>query len=339
MLAHAALNSSPGDSETDGRASRRICMEPVTCAWRSRTPRSLCLGLAGLLLVVTGCVSATTDPTADVSGNASMASTPDTSTQVSEVETEALDSLDRAMEQAFGYTLSDIQWAFDRAVADLIADCMISRGWEYERSAPERFDPSSIERHVAGEQARIDLERREAAAEADTEEPPEFGQDENQCWQNAIDKVPDPASEAQNWLSSQTEGLYDRVSSDPRVIDAEVTEERCIAGAGYDAATLNDTRNGFTDQADAILMAVRQGTLDREAALEALEKLATEERRISDATDPCIDARVQVERTVARELEAQWLEDHGDQLAVAIAQLEDDVDQLSDELEAISAGS
>ncbi len=297
-------------------------------------PPSLCL--AGLLLVATACSSGLNDPAADSTDSVSVVSTSDAST---EVDTEGRGPLERALEEAFGYALSDIEWASERAVAELVADCMIGRGWEYERSVPERFDPSSIERRTAGEQARFDLEQGEAPAEAGAEDPPEYDNDEHECWQDAIDEVPEPASSARDWLYSETEGLYDRVSSDPRVVDAKIAEERCVAGAGYDAATLNDMRNAFTEEAYTIFVSVRSGEVDSEVAFEELDELAAEERRVWDATDPCIEARLDVERTVARELEAKWLEDYGDRLAVAVAELKDDLAELSDQLAAITAES
>ncbi len=301
---------------------------------RALQPPSLCL--AGLLLVATACSSALNDPAADSTDSVSVVSTSDAST---EVDTERRGPLERALEEAFGYALSDIEWASERAVAELVADCMIGRGWEYRHSVPERFDPSSIERRTAGEQARFDLEQGEASAEAGAEDPPEYDNDEHECWQNAIDEVPELASSARDWLYSQTEGLYDRVSGDPRVVDAEIAEERCVAGAGYDAATLNDMRNAFTEEAYTIFVSVRSGEVDSEAAFEELDELGAEERRIWDATDRCIEARLEVERTVARELEAKWLEDYGDRLAVAVAELKDDLAELSDQLAAIAAES
>lgn len=242
------------------------------------------------------------------------------------------------MEDVFGYSMGDLTWASERLAAERLSDCMISRGWDFDRTLPERFDPSAHERLTTADLALIELEQQGWDHGGDAEEPPEYSRDEADCWESVVGSVPDPASAAWSWIHGQAEDLYHRVAADLRVVDAKAEEMKCIAAAGYDPNSVRDVSNSFTDAVQNVVGSVWSGDKDVDDVVDELLALAEEEGRMWSAVDPCVNARLEVAGTVARELEAEWLAENADRLAVAVAELESDVSELGEHLEAIAEG-
>lgn len=243
-----------------------------------------------------------------------------------------------AVEAAFGHELGDIDLAFEHAAAEKLAECMVERGWDYTFTAPQRLDPMSIERLTAAEQGLLDLEQVELSRSPEHEEtPPEYNLDEAECWEKAAESTPNPVATALNWLNNEASDLYLRVSADDRVVDAKAEEIRCISEAGYDPDELADVGNGFVARANAIVEAVQAGTLNMGDAKVELEDLAIDERVFREAVDPCIDARLAIERQVALNVEEEWLRHHGDRLSAFLHDLQDEVADLSTQLNAIAS--
>lgn len=295
--------------------------------------------LMGVLLAFVLCACGSGQPAANGDQVAQVPTTQSGATNV-------VDPLEEALEDLFGYSLSDVSWAAERAAAELLAACMSESGWEYEIVVPERFDPMGFERVPAGESALEDIDQRiERESEliedapAVVNEDPQFAVDEADCWRTAVESIPDPVSSAWSWLHSETSGLYDRVAADPRVVEAKATEVRCLEQTGYEATTVTELDNGFERRAYEVYESVRAGEMARDQAAETLEALSSEQRAMWTATDRCNDMTVAAIRDVAHELESEWLTANHGRLAAAVQDLASDVEQITDQLLQIQSGA
>lgn len=303
------------------------------------------LGFAVLVSIVTvGCSTSS----GGESGDTTIATSPPPDGSVAS-PTNTLETTDglsfkAALEDAFGYSLADIEWATEREFSDRLADCMIAEGWEFERVVPPRFDASADNRTTAAEQALNDLTEWDQSAEADEIPLAGFDQDEYnraeaKCNETVVDEVPTPGSSAWSWLASQTEDIQAEVTSDPRTVDAQIQEGRCLSETGYDEATLDQANESFTQQSFAIAAEVREGSTKHEDAVRALEDLSAQQRELWELTEPCIDERLRIVGLVTTEKEAAWLDANGDKFAVAVARFVEDMDELKHQLDSMAPES
>ena len=257
-----------------------------------------------------------------------------------ETESGTVEPFVAALEKAFGYSLVDIEWATDRAIADRLADCMVLEGWEFERVVPPRFDATATKRTTAADQALSNLFEWDPVHRIDASSPPEFDQDqynsdEATCFEAAITEIPSPVSSAWSWLGSQTEGVRAAVASDIRTVEALIEEQRCLNATGYDSATLHEATESFVRDSYDVVAEVREGSKELDDAVGDLDVLAAQEREIWDLTEPCVAERLRIVGIVAGETQAAWLEENGDRLATAVAMLSEDIKELGSQLQAI----
>lgn len=285
-----------------------------------------------------GTVGGETTIAATSPSDASVESPPDTTGPTGDL------SFKGALQDAFGYSLADIEWAAERELSDRLADCMIAEGWEFERVIPPRFDASADNRTTSAEQALDDVDEWNRQSESEETPSPGFDQGEYnraqaQCFETSAADVPNPASSAWSWLATQTEDIQAEVASDPRTIDAQSQEGRCLSETGYDRTTLQQANEAFDEQSWAIAAEFRGGSITHDDAVRALEELSAQQRELWELTDPCIDERLRIVGLVAAEKEAAWLADNGDVFAVAVAGFVEEIDHLKRQLDAIAGES
>ncbi|KAA3638063.1 MAG: hypothetical protein DWP92_06825 [Armatimonadetes bacterium] len=126
------------------------------------------------------------------------------------------------------------------------------------------------------------------------------------------------------------------MASDPRTIDAQLQEGRCLSATGYDRTTLHQANESLDQQSWAIAAEFRAGSTTYEDAVRALEDLSAQQSQLWELTDPCIDERLRIVGLVSAEKEAAWLADNGDVFAVAVARFVEEIDHLKHQLDAIA---
>ena len=249
----------------------------------------------------------------------------------------SLGTLDAFIEDAFGVPIGDIGLAVERAREESVATCMIANGWEYERIIPERFVPAAPGAipETAAKAVRDGLSTPVDEETHVHEEPDEYKADLRMCSTVAEDDVPDPVTSAWAWLANETEDVYERVGSDSRVVAARAENEECLAATGFGSP--EDVRNGFVVAAGDIGDAVLSGALDEETAFAELDELDAQEKQMWAATQPCIERMMGVEGTVAGEQEAAWLASEGHRLTNALAEMNDQLTALAEQLAQIES--
>ena len=247
------------------------------------------------------------------------------------------------LEAEFGVTVDEMRKAVDRARADVLQACLVAEGWPIEPGmiGPEFFaDPqppvaisaagASV---VAGKVELVETGDGTLDQEGPWSDPvfatEEFVGDEMKCFEEALAAFEDPVMEARRWLDNELAGVYDRVSSDPRMVEADAEERRCLREAGGDPyATLNE----IVEAAGTLTREYMEGSRSQEETLAELRDLQRREEELLAAIGPCIEARLAVEREVVAEYEAAWLAENGERLAAFVAELEDEVAALSEYL-------
>ena len=115
-----------------------------------RTPLGVSYSLAAravCLILVAACSAQTPRVSSDPE-------TTDRRATVDGPDTPSGSPLDAFLEEGLGFPLADIGLAVERGRAEATERCMRNRGWDYDEPKPERFDPSSIARSTAAENAR-----------------------------------------------------------------------------------------------------------------------------------------------------------------------------------------
>lgn len=205
-----------------------------------------------------------------------------------------------AIEAYAGVTIEQIQVATDNRIAKEAHACVAAAGWAYPDFEP-RTAPEPVIRVTVAE---MYLEQLTAPS---TTKPDDSGRAaaENDCWRGAISSVQNPISEVLAWVDGETQGLYDGVGVDPRVLAARATAQRCIRDAGY--PSVEAIQQSLGEMATAVADRVAVGSLDLPAAETELAEIAAAERELWAAIDRCQGPAMVVERSVAAEAESAWL--------------------------------
>ncbi len=250
--------------------------------------------------------------------------------------------LGELLESEFGVTAEEMRKAVDRARADVMRRCLVMEGWDVDEGliGPEFFaDPqppaggSAAGASVVAGRIQLvetgDVEGDDEVAEDPQLATPEYRMDVRRCLDEAVDAIADPVGAASQWLDAELGDVHARVGSDPRMVEADAQERRCLREAGGDPyATLNE----IVDAAGAVFGEYVEGSRSREETSEVLRDLQRREEEVLAAIAPCLEARLAVEQEVAAEYEAEWLEENGERLAAFIADLGDEVAALADHL-------
>jgi len=294
--------------------------------------------VVGIVVLVSACSGAVGPVTGgSQTPSSGVAATGPTGSTSGSKATESTDPLVDFVVEAFGHDLVAIGAAVERAVTDTLASCMVAEGWEYSPVAPLPMGPSGPERIPLAERLMQDLQAGSSSegGERDPGQEAAYNEDLARCYQEAVEAVPNPAARVLEWLDGETADLYERVAADPRVVEAALQEERCLAEAGFPDPTAEET--ALMDRGQQVAAEARDGVLTVEEATKELEDLSAAQRTLWEIQDRCTGPRVEIERQVAAELERGWLADNGDRLALVLAELRPDLEMLADELAAVEA--
>lgn len=206
-----------------------------------------------------------------------------------------------AIEDYAGVTIEQMQVATDNRIAQTAHACMVAAGWTYPDFEPRTTPEPVISVPVA------EMYLKQLTASPTTEhDDPNRASAERDCWGGAISSIQNPLSEVLAWVDANTQGIYDGVGTDPRVVAARATAHRCIREAGYPSGGVESQQN-LEAMAAVIADRVEAGTLDLQSAESELADIAAAERELWAAADRCRGPAMDVERSVAAEAESAWL--------------------------------
>jgi hypothetical protein len=216
-----------------------------------------------------------------------------------------------AIEDYAGVTIEQMQVATENSIAQKAHACMVAAGWTYPDFEP-RTTPEPVIRVPVAEMYLEQL----TASPATEPDDPDRAAAERDCWGRAISSVENPVSEVLAWVDAETQGIYDGVGADPRVVAARATEQQCITDAGY--PSVEESQQNLEGMAAAVVDRVDAGALDLPSAESELADIAAAERELWAATDRCRGRAMDVERSVAAEAESAWLSTNLDRLHAQI---------------------
>jgi len=216
-----------------------------------------------------------------------------------------------AIEAYAGVTIEQIQVATDNRIARKAHACMAAAGWTYPDFEP-RTAPEPVIRVPVAE---MYLEQLTAPTPTEPDDPGRAAA-ERDCWGGAISSGENPVSELLAWVDGETQGIYDGVGADPRVVAARATAQRCTRDAGY--PSVEESAQSLYEMAAAVADRVDAGSLDLASAESELADIAAAERGLWAAADRCRGPAMDVERSVAAEAESAWLSTNLDRLHAQI---------------------
>ncbi|MDX2344545.1 MAG: hypothetical protein QNL12_12800 [Acidimicrobiia bacterium] len=122
------------------------------------------------------------------------------------------------------------------------------------------------------------------------------------------------------WLIEQLDTLDQAIAKDSRIIAAVDSWSRCMSNEGFDVASPEAAIQRVNEEAVPILDSMNQGLTDE--LDRALEDLQVYELQVSDADRRCtIDVELQdITQAVRFEIETEFLEEHGDRVALLNAE-------------------
>lgn len=214
--------------------------------------------------------------------------------------------------------------------------------------------PPDAERSPAEQEAyEIALTGRSVVSGGDTDEG--FGFKEGSCrqraWDGGQDTAPDRIQAFFELLGEEYEAVYDRANADPRVGDLTADWQSCMAEAGHSYEHWDDIQDKFwarsfemadrlgshpstleilgLAQAEGLAGMVEADRLEflethglfegfaRVPELQAeLDELAADEIRVASDSWDCSKPHQQTLIDVLKDHESQFLQDHGDQIAL-----------------------
>ena len=141
-----------------------------------------------------------------------------------------------------------------------------------------------------------------------------------ECLSAAETEISNPLESLNSWLSEEEGDLTNRVMSDDRYQKAHVAYANCLAAAGLSQEELSAQQTSNFEAGSAIVDRFIRGDTSRAAADAEIATLRKVEASLVAVAEPCLSARLDVERSVRIEVEADWLQDN----AATLSQLAED---------------
>ena len=249
--------------------------------------------------------------------------------------------IETAITEVAGYTQNDVAAAVNAARFDSIVACMAKKGWDFSHSdlpdpgldPNESIGPFGTQlEYFLDELAAPEDPPETVEAEDDADHPLERNEDEFECWVEADEKYPDPLQTMWAWLDRKTEDLDKRVRNDPRLAAAKEVSARCIAATGYDFTSMDDATGFILDAAFNVWNRYRSGGITRDDARSELLDLSTQAADLEEEFQLCDRELFAVIADVRAEAEAEFLNEHGDRIALIAADYSDRLDLYRDYL-------
>ena len=131
------------------------------------------------------------------------------------------------------------------------------------------------------------------------------------CLDEAQASFVDPFGPYDEWLDGVLADLNARVSADARYISAVEKERTCVRALGYASGDVAEVANSMAERANGVIDRFDAGVLSRSEMEAELHRLTTAERTLADQVIPCVAVRLDVERTIAGEVQSEALERQG----------------------------
>jgi len=226
------------------------------------------------------------------------------------------------VETVIGYSTDDLARVLDAARADQAVECARARGYSIARESLPDLDDQVPDSPIIGG-AADSAERRIEAADLrrdDEQVDPTTSRALGECLAEAETEISNPLESLNSWLSEEEGDLTNRVMSDDHYQKAQVAYDNCLAAAGVSQEELSAQQAENFEAGSAIVDRFIRGDTSRAAADAEVATLRKAEAGLVAVAEPCLSARLDVERSVRIEVEADWLQDN----AATLSQLAED---------------
>ncbi len=289
---------------------------------RTTFAKTLC---AVCLLVAAGCTtSIRTGPSLTEATQPALPNTTTTADAPKQASPTPL--IDEFTSLAGGYTPYEIWAAVETERHAFIRGCMNAEGWTVDESIlpplpAEENEPRYFGGVVSEFMESLDQVDPPSQEPDPTESlPKEFFTQFNECTNAAVAAVADPRDSLFHWLEQHQDDMAAEFIAAPERADAEAAFRRCVQATGYDVTEPVEASNQIVDRGSQIVAGYERGEFTEDRAREALASLALEEQAMTDAFTPCYKTKIAAEQLIWAVIERNFLDEHGDSLALALSE-------------------
>lgn len=223
-----------------------------------------------------------------------------------------------------GYTPQEVWEAVETQRQESAIACVEAEGWTVDESLfPPLPSDQDSPPYFGGVVAEFEnaLDQWDLASESTDDADPlpdEFWTLYGQCYRLAVDAIADPRDALFSWLEQYQEDMGAEFLASAQYTEAAKEFGRCIQATGFDVVDPNEASNQMVDRAQEVVDQLRQGILTKAEAVSALSRLASEEKLMAEAFEPCYEVKQKAEQRIWANIEQAVLDEHGDELAIGL---------------------
>jgi hypothetical protein len=238
---------------------------------------------------------------------------------------------DEQVRQTLGHDLATIEFAFEQAQLRNIAACITSAGYVADAEVMRGFQDQE---QSGGEiEAYLDLINPPTGSEPSVAKEqwklPEFRELAQRCWRETQDSSRSPSAQLEEQLASISASLADRLTTDPRYIDANEAAMGCLAERGYPG----DPSAGINDalvSAGEVHASFVDGRLGRAEAERELELIAAQVTVSRSIIDDCFADLRSTEFALLTDIQQAWVDANSGVIAGFAEQVRTEVATLEE---------
>jgi hypothetical protein len=216
------------------------------------------------------------------------------------------------VQRLVGVPMAELRRRVDVARVRVAISCVEARGYTLDEAqvrSLEHIPPPPPP--FGGNVASVVMARLGRSADPTSAMPDELRSALERCLVEAQTSFVDPFDAFDEWLADVLADINARVNADPRYLAAAEEEKACIRALGYASGDVAEVANAMTNRANEVIDRFDAGTLSRTDLEAELEGLTTAELTLADQVIPCVAIRLDVERTIAGEVQSEALERQG----------------------------
>lgn len=242
---------------------------------------------------------------------------------------------DQLIEDSLGLGLDELALASELMRLDEIESCMSDAGWTIDEQVFEHYradidnpDQDDIDGYIK----EIEFDSGKLTVSPLWSETG-FSEQYEACTDTAASKVPNPASAATQATGEANDEIYQRVRTDPTVVEADRLLDGCLQQLGFTTESVAEQRNTASEKGFQIVNDFKGGALTADRALDQLGAIRADIDRVEALTAPCFDAHKAVEANAVGAAQQRYLSDHPGFLDGVLEQNRAAAQQLRDFME------